>query len=289
MPIPQPVAIVGATGNVGSRLVEKLTKKGIEVRPIARDVSKLEGKKHCQCQKADLTKPEEAKRAIQGAKAVYIAPPQEGADPLGAKEAVVKNVVEAAKAAGVQHIIIHTALHADKGNTGNKIIDNMSKVERIVTGSGIPYTILRPAQFMQNLQGVKKNMQRGEMPMPQSAERRVAFVSADDIAEAAVGFFEKGPQNRGFDMHVPRAETGPQLAEEMARALGKPVNFHETQPAEHMKGMTVESSVAPLFGDLFSYWKKADYTGKPDEITQALPGFHYTTPEEFARKELFQP
>jgi hypothetical protein len=39
--------------------------------------------------------------------------------------------------------------------------------------------------------------------------------------------------------------------------------------------------------ELFEYFREKDYLGRPEELQSALPGFQYTTVEQFMRSELF--
>lgn len=55
------------------------------------------------------------------------------------------------------------------------------------------------------------------------AERRIGGVSVEDVANAAVALFEKGPQNRGFDLHWPGGVTGQATAQTACHVLDRPV------------------------------------------------------------------
>lgn len=284
-----PVTVVGVTGNVGSRVARKLAAKGVAVRGVARDPSGFGAQAGVELVRADLTRPEEAQRALQGAKAVYLTPPEKGEDPLGLERKVAENVIEAAKRQRVGHLVLHTALQADRGNTGARILDNKHGIEQAVERSGVPYTILRPGWFLQNLFGAKPWLEQGTLSMPLPQERRVAAVSVEDVANAAVGFLEKGPQKRGFDLHLPGGVSCGLLCEAVGKAAGKPVEFQEfREPArQFVEGYPISAPHKDLYGELFEYFRRQDYLGKPDEVTRALPGFRYTTPEQFARTELF--
>ena len=70
-----------------------------------------------------------ADAAVAGADVVYLTTPEGGANPLDDEQAVVRNVISAAARAGVKHIVLHTALRANRGNTGARILDNKTPLE----------------------------------------------------------------------------------------------------------------------------------------------------------------
>lgn len=185
--------------------------------------------------------------------------------------------------------MLHTALQADRGGTGVRILDNKTPIEEAVQRSGVPYTILRPGWFLQNLLGAKPYLEQGVLSMPFPAQRRIGGVSVEDVANAAVGFLEKGPENRGFDLHLPVGVTCGMLCEAVGKAAARPVHFQEFPGAarQFVEGYPISAQHKELFGELFEYFRRQDYLGKPEDILKALPGFRYTTPEQFARSELF--
>src|SRR5919106_2470855 len=283
------VSVVGVTGTVGSRVASKLAQKGIKVRGIARDPSQLAGPANVELVAVDLTDRQDAEKALKNSHAVYLTPPEMGEDPLTLERAVGLNVVEAAKDADIQLLVLHTALQSDRGNTGAGIIDRKRQIEQAVEASGIGYTILRPGWFLQNLFLAKDYFEQGMFSMPWPPERRIGGVSVDDIANAAVALLEKGPQNRGFDFHLPGGVTGTSIAQAASGVLDRPVQYFEfTNPArEFVASFPLSESHKDLYAELFEYFRQQDYLGQPEELQAVLPGFQYTTIEQFMRSELF--
>ena len=66
------IALIGATGNVGQRVVAEATRRGHEVIAIARDVSKLPVQAGVTAVQADLTDKASIGKAIAGADAVVL-------------------------------------------------------------------------------------------------------------------------------------------------------------------------------------------------------------------------
>jgi len=287
--MPDQITVIGVTGTVGSRVASKLAAKGVAVRGIARDPSQFSGNQNVDLVAADFTNRQEAEKALAGSQVVYLTLPEEGEDPLALESAVGLNAIEAARKAGIDHMLLHTALQSDRGDTGVAIIDNKRPIEEAVMASEFGYTILRPAWFLQNLFGAKEYLEQGMVSMPIPPEQRIGGISVEDIANAAVAFFEKGPQNRGFDLYLPGGVSGPMIAEAAGQVLERPVQFYEfTDPiAEYVAGFPISERHKELYVELFAYFRLQDYLGEAEEITSVLPDFQYTSVAQFMRSELF--
>lgn len=282
------IVVFGVTGNVGSRVARKLAAHGHEVRGVARDPSRFPGE-GVELVAADATEPDRARRALEGAESAYVTPPESGEDPLGLETSVATNVIEAAGQVGLTHLVVHTVVHADRGDTGAGILDNKHPIERAVQESGIPYTIIRPGWFFQNLFGAKQYLEQGMFVMPWPGDLAWAGTSVEDVSRAIVGFLESGPANRGFDVHVEGGVTGAGIAEAARRVLGRPVAYQEFPGSarEAVEPYPISEPHKDLYAELFEYFTKVEYLGDPETIKEALPDFRYTTVEEFLRTELF--
>jgi len=282
------IAVVGETGAVGSRVAGKLAAAGHDVVGLSRGgLVGIPGVRHLAI---DLRDRAAAARALEGASAVYVTPPMSGPDPLGLERSVAGNVIGAAVDVGLKHVVMHTALHADRGTTGARILDDKQRLEETLARSGLGYTILRPAWFLQNLFGAKPYLERGMFSMPWPADRVWAATDVEDLARAAVAFLERGPANRGFDIHLPGGITASAICHAVERAVGSPVGFQEfpsTRAA--VDSYPISEIHKELYAELFDYFKATEYLGDPMTVRTALRGFEYGTLEGFVERELFAP
>ena len=281
------IAVVGATGTIGSRVVSALAAEGAQVRAIARKPAAAG--EQAQVHAADLTDADAAIAALDGASAVYLTPPLGGDDPAGLERTVCANVIEAAAKHGTEHIVMHTAVRADRGDTGARILDNKTPIEQALAASGIGYTILRPAWFLQNLWMARGYLEQGVVSMPWPADMAWAATDINDIVRAAVRFLNQGPANRGFDVHVPGGITGQQIAEAATRVLGRDVAYQmaDVPTRDYVEPFPISPIHKDLYAELFDYFKATTYLGDPQPITDALPGFRISGVEDFLRNELF--
>ena len=131
----QTVAVVGATGTIGGRVARALADAGHQVVGLSRSPGREASGRVVA---VDLRTAAAAERALDGVDAVYLPPPMAGADPLRDEQAVVRSVITAAARTGVKHVVMHTALRADRGNTGARILDNKTPLEAALRDSGVP-------------------------------------------------------------------------------------------------------------------------------------------------------
>lgn len=281
------IAVVGASGNIGSRVVAGLVSGGKQVRAITRTANA--GRDGVEFHAADLTDIDDAVAALAGASAVYLTPPEGGDDPTGLELAISNNVIEAAVKHGVDHVVVHTAVRADRGDTGARVLDNKTTIEHALADSGLGYTILRPAWFMQNLWAARDYLQNGVVSLPWDGDMVWAGTDINDIVEAAIRFLDRGPANRGFDIHVPGGITGNQIAMAASTVLGREVTY---QPAgvstqTYCESFPLSKPHQEMYAELFDYFISTTYLGDPQPITDALPGFRIRGLEDFLRNELF--
>jgi uncharacterized protein YbjT (DUF2867 family) len=281
------IAVVGATGTVGSRVVASLAARGYEVRAVSRDPdAEIEG---AETFTADLTNADEAVAALRGVDGVYLTPPESGDDPLAMETAVSINVINAAATNGVGHVVMHTAVGADIGDTGAGVLDNKTGIERALADSGVGYTILRPAWYLQNLWGARDYLEQGVVSMPWAEDMVWAATDVVDIATVAVAFFDRGPANRAFDVHIPGGITGRQIAEAASEALGRDVNYHEADVTtrDYVEAFPISDAHKDLYAGLFDYFRSTTYLGDPEPIVDTLEGFEPRGLSDFMQEELF--
>lgn len=284
-----PVCIIGITGTLGSRVAELLSPSKIGVRGVAREPARFQSELGVELVTADVARPVEAERAVAGCKIVYLTPAEEGKDPISSERLIVENVLNAARKHNVRHIIVHTILDAGRGGTGVRMIDTKKEIERLVEQSKVPFTILRPGWFLENLEVTKPEIANGRFSFPLPAAQRFGAVSADDVARIAVQFILKGPQNRAFDLHLTGGIDGATLSEVAGRVLGRNVQFVETKVDDFLKHFQLEHQQEELQKELFHYMRDVPLLGKPEEITKTLPDFRYTSAENFLRGLLVTP
>src|SRR5690606_41313622 len=92
------IALIGASGRVGSRLAKELIARGHSVTGIARDASKVEQKSGLTAKSADATRPEQLVPALAGHEVVVSAAKFESSD--------AEALLAAARQSGARRVLV---------------------------------------------------------------------------------------------------------------------------------------------------------------------------------------
>ena len=199
------ILVIGGTGKTGRKVVEKLQKKGIEVRIGSRSASPS----------FDWQKPEGWAAALEGIDKVYITFQPDLAVP-GAKEAIQK-LVEESKQAGLSKLV----LLSGKGEREAELC------EQIVMHSGIDYTIIRASWFSQNFSEsfFLDPILAGHVATAQ-AEAQIPFVDTDDISDVAVEVLLNEQHNgQLYELTGARTLNFQEVVAEIGKATGREIGF----------------------------------------------------------------
>ncbi|MFQ5746975.1 MAG: NmrA family NAD(P)-binding protein, partial [Gemmatimonadota bacterium] len=171
---PRPVLVTGAAGKTGRAVIRALAARGDRIRGLVRrpeQAAELEAQGEAETIAGDLLDPDALARACAGTRAVYHICPN-----LHPAEAEIgRAAIEAARAAGVERFAFHSVLHPQ--------IEAMPhhwrklRVEEALIESGLPFTILQPAAYMQNVLGrLAEIAETGRHRVPYPVETRLCLV-----------------------------------------------------------------------------------------------------------------
>lgn len=100
-----------------------------------------------------------------------------------------KVAIDAAKQQGVEHFIFVSVVDAENFNDHVKHIKSKLKIEEYLRKSGLPYSILRPTAFFENLDDSKNwnPLKKGKLKF--LSDKRMKFCATYDIGRAAAIMF----------------------------------------------------------------------------------------------------
>ncbi len=244
------IFIVGGLGKTGRRVLRRLAARGIAARAVSRGTSP----------RFDWTDRATWEPALAGATAAYVTYQPDLAVPQAADD--VAAFAAAAAAAGVRHVV----LLSGRGE------DGAVASEARLRAAPLDHTVLRAAWFAENFSegGFRDGILAGELALPAGAVRE-PFVSADDIADAAVAALtDPAHRNRTYDLTGPRLLSFAEAVAEVAAVTGRPVAYRTVPVADFLDGLRAEGfddGMLWLMQDLFA----STLDGRNASVADDLP------------------
>jgi uncharacterized protein YbjT (DUF2867 family) len=256
-PKSQKIAVTGATGRLGSHLVEVLEQRGHHVVPIARSKG------------VDVISGEGLDEALAGVDAIIdtaTGPSPDQAEATAFFTASARNLQRAAAAAGIERIVVVSIIGIDKFQGGY----NAAKVaqEQALLEGPLPVRIVRAAQFHEFVEPlVGWTIQDGVAHVP---EMRTQLVAARAVAEALADAAEEPEIQNGRITEIagPNEERLADAAAALFASRGDPVEIRESRggllaepdspdATAYAEGAALPGPGAKLAGPSFEDWLKA--------------------------------
>ncbi|GAA0576131.1 SDR family oxidoreductase [Streptomyces crystallinus] len=210
-----PILVTGGTGTLGRLVVSRLRDAGADVRVLSRKSRPAEhGVTYVT---GDLAKDQGIGPAVEGVRTVVHC----ASDKKGDDEAA-RNLVRAAGAAGVGHLVHISIVGVEDVPFGYFKAKLAS--ERVVTGSPVPWTLLRVTQFYDFiLNGAQKARKLPLVPVPSGF--RVQPIDPEEVADRLAELALDKPAGRVPDLVGPQATDAVAMIRAYLKALhrGAPV------------------------------------------------------------------
>ena len=174
------IAVTGATGQLGTIVVEELKKRvsNENIVALVRTPEKASAQ-GIEVRTFDYTKPQVMIEALAGIDRLILISSNE----IGQRASQHFNAIEAAGKAGVKWIVYTSLLHADS-TTLNLAGEHMT-TEEALKASGIDYTILRNGWYTENYTGSIRGALAGGAFIGSAGNGKISSAARADYAEAA--------------------------------------------------------------------------------------------------------
>jgi uncharacterized protein YbjT (DUF2867 family) len=200
----KPTLVLGGTGKIGRRVVERLAARGIPVR-----VGSRSGEPRFDWDDRSTWAP-----ALEGVGSAYVA---HYWDALPGAAETLGAFADLAVESGARRLV----LLSGRGE------DEAERAERAVRASGAELTVLRSTWFAQNFSEDywQQQIQAGELALP-AGEVPEPFVDADDIADVAVAALTDDRHvGEVYELTGPRLLTFAEAVDEIAAATGRDIRY----------------------------------------------------------------
>ncbi|MEL7068572.1 MAG: SDR family oxidoreductase [Cyanobacteria bacterium J06581_3] len=262
------ILIAGATGTNGRVLTSRLATAGYSVRALVRNRQSAQSlvQPNVQLFEGDLSNPASLESAFSGVDRAFIA------------TAIIPNTVElfqnffnAAASTTRAHIVKFSALGA--GDNSESVIQQQhTESDQALMASGLPYTILRPNSFYQNMLWSADSIKTtGQFYLP-FGEAKLSLVDVRDLAEVAFHALTKTEhQGKVYELTGPESLSYDDIAHQLATRLGRQVTYVPVPNAAALQGM-IDSGMpewtARAIAELYAVFATGEYASSNNNIQQ---------------------
>jgi len=263
------ILVTGAGGKTGKTIVRSLSSTESVCAFVHREehVSDLRSLGAEKIIVGDLRDDSALRFAMEDVRSVYHICPNMSPD----ETVIGRLVIDEAQGAGVEHFVYHSVLHPQT----EKMKHHWQKmrVEEILVESGIPFTILQPAPYMQNLLANWKSiLEEDVLRVPYSVQVKFSFVDLGDVAEAAKIVLSTPDQNNAIyelagTVPTPYAEVAEMFSGVLNRGIRaekEDINDWRLRAGE-LGGYALENLIK-----MFEYYDQWGLAGNPNVLRWIL-------------------
>jgi uncharacterized protein YbjT (DUF2867 family) len=211
--------VTGATGEVGSRVVEFLLERGERPRVFVRDAQKARTRfgERVNIAVGDLGDAGSLLAALTGIDALLLI---NSGPEIPRRDELAANV---AKAAGVRHLLKLSSMDA-KQDVGTGAWH--ARGEAAIRCSGITFTFVQPTGFMANALFWAASIKAGGVMRSATGDGKIPFIHTDDIACVATeALTTRKYDGQSLSITGPEALSYAEMAAKIGALIGKPVHF----------------------------------------------------------------
>lgn len=280
------ILVTGAAGKTGKTITNALTRNGIDVRAVVRkedQISEMEKVGAKEVIVSDLLDETTLDQAFFGTTAIYHICPNMHPQELE----IGQLMIQLAQKNHLKHFVYHSVLHPQVEAMPHHW--KKMRVEDQLFRMTIPFTILQPAAYMQNVLGyLDKMLKTGEYRIPYSTSSKSSMIDLNDLAEVVLKVFsEPGHENAIYELSSIETLSALDVATVVAGVTGKLILAgtldRSTWEKDARKSGLSDYAVDTVI-KMFEYYEENDFIGNPNQLKWLL-GREPTTFDQFFRRE----
>jgi len=224
------ILVIGATGQQGGSLARILLQKKHKVYALTRGREAQSSaaqdlvNKGAIVVKGDLNDPDSLRHAVKDIESIFLmgTPFEDGTEGEIRRGKLMADIAKENK---VEHVVYSSVVNADK-NTGIPHFDSKYEVEQHIKNLRIPYTIIGPTFFMENLLYQRQGLQQGQFTLPLSPSTILQQIPVQNIAEFLALVIESPERFLGKRIDIASDEvTGQQATEILSNVLEHKIEY----------------------------------------------------------------
>jgi uncharacterized protein YbjT (DUF2867 family) len=251
------IVVIGGTGLIGSKLVEKLRAGGHHVVSASPSsgINSITG--------------EGLADAMSGASAVVDvtnAPSWEDAAVMSFFETSTRNLLAAGAAAGVKHFVALSVVGTEQLLESGYFRAKLAQ-ENLIKASSVPYTIVRATQFFEFVKQIADYSTEGN-----TANMPAAFIqpmSAEDVATELSKVAMAGPANGTIDIAGPKIFRLEELIRINLSAIHDPRTVISNEKGRYYGIAIKDRELVPAGGALLGATQFEDWLARKPELKHA--------------------
>lgn len=217
------ILLTGANGNVSSAIIHELQGSGHKIVGLVRDPAKARSLAALgvELRTGDLSDLRSVEHAFTGVDVAWLLTAPSELAPIQAS-----NILWGARQGGVKHVVRMSAVGAaHDAPTLNSRLHALSDSE--VERSGIPFTIVKPHFFLQNLMMSAQTIAEQGTLYFALGDAKLPMIDVRDIASSAAAILGNPSPHTGktYTLTGPTAVGLDQVAAAIGEAIGKPVTY----------------------------------------------------------------
>jgi len=275
------VLVLGATGNQGGAVAQTLIKNGHSVIGVTRNIASPKSndliEQGAEMITADFLDKQSLTEVMKNVDTVFAmtTPGWEGDVATELKQGI--NIVDAAIEAGVEHFIFNSVSDANQ-STGIPHFESKFKIEKHLDASGLNYTIVAPAYFMDNIFfpyvfDAVKNEGLLKIAMPE--DTKLQQISVEDIGKFVGIVVNEREGMFGQRINIAGDSiSGNDVAKVLTKVLGKEVKYEGFSP-DYLREQSEDMA------NMFDWFNNTGYSADLENLNR----YNLLSFEEWAMKQ----
>jgi uncharacterized protein YbjT (DUF2867 family) len=264
------ILVIGGRSKIGAALIGDLLARGQQVRALARGGEPAGGlAAAAEIVTGDLADEGSLVTAMNGIEKVFLL-----SSPHPDAVSWHRNAIDAARRTDVQLLVRSSILGADRDSPA-EFISAHTACDRHLEESGLPYVIVRPNLFLQNIpESTIPALDAAGNFYVNAGEARISMVDTRDVAAvAAVALTEPGHAGAHYNVTGPQALSYADVAAKLTKALGRPitcVDVPDDTVRQALLGAGLTEWFASALVGLYQDYRRSGTGGYAAEVTDTV-------------------